>query len=1531
MTNEKIIEFDLNFIPQGVPPIVHIHQYDVGTVVTLKATMYYGKDIYDGVNLSECTSIIAYARPDGTKQSYEIMPTIVDNTISFPLDNNMTAVWGPTVMSIGFQSANNTDILWTQNFVLRNERHPIQAEDYIGSSVYDGMIRTLQQYIDEAYSSTPEGYEEHIAKMREVEETIDNLRQEINENLEEANEYTNNKIAGLDSVYATLQDVIDAQNEGRAYAGQLVGDTETNIKSDMSLLYQTKDDATTDKTDLQIYAEQVSTESATEVKEYLGLDYTSSEPGLTETGLLNTVITQTAEGIVQEATAEFITESEAEGVISSQVNSKVEQKANEITSSISQIYETKADANQKLSDAQSYANSQISQKAGEITSTVKAYTDDTISNLKIGAQNLLRGTNEYKTTDTEAGWTPSYNNGGWQATGTVTAYSLDDNPGNGFTIGAKIQNGKLSQNSIDFLVNKKAYVIHMYLKGSGLPDPHGDKAVVDAALKNIVYFRNTATGNKLVLDYATETDQETGEETVIRNQSFNYHYPYKEVVTYPTYTELDEVGNEVTKVRKQVDYVEITDSAWRELEWYIICDSWPENVDLVVDSSNGTLDVCGIKMEEGSKATAWQPNEFDIKKYTNTQIQQTNDRISLIAEAQDTTDGNVSALSSRLDIEAGKISQLVQGGYLTPNGQNGWSVTSVDTLVNRAVTNVSTAYHIDANTIEGLQNQIEANDEGITIASRQMQTLGIENLLRATDLCEELKTSSSDSSWAIADAKHGWRSGDTRTATITRVNLQANDSPFNNVARSWKFDFESSMASGITTVAQEAIPVVYGKTYTISCYARCKSGSGKILIESYKSGDSSHKIELDISATNNSAWTLYSFTFTHDFSTNKTLTNVYIGIHGYNGTACTVEICAMKLELGEVPTPWCPSVFDVEAQTKAFIKVESDRITSEVSDLSGQVSQIQQTADNITLTVNNLKVGATNLIPNSKFEENSTGHTISGTWYFGTIDGKKCIYCDGALSNTKYVTFEPPYVPKKGDVYTFSADIRLENGVKGTTNAYVAFYRSGATLDGHWRQATILSGNEDLFDFNNQGWVRAHITFKYDTDYLIGSSMYFSIFARDFTGRFAFRNVKFEKGSVPTEWSPAPEDAQNLDGSDIVSMINLTNDSVTIQGSKINVNGWTEFTNVSTQAGKVGGAIKQGTVQRLYYQKRSTDSTKHTAPTKPSSKVTTSLNKYDVWSTTLPSYASGATWWTCEQYQDINGTWYFTDVSAYNYTQIDGGNIRTGTVIVGDQLKLGGEMTVFQANKDSTTTGGYIGFGWGSDGVDSTAGMALRASDGSHYLHLSTKGAVLHADKYLQIYDGGTSAIRMMTKYGVILGGIGSASTATNHDHFISSQTSAGGSAPLTLQCSGLTIDSSNNTTIFNAYNNATHYIYSDSTTWDRLQVGTAQRPIALAYNSGGYVSDARLKHNIDYDGVPDIVDQLKPASFEYLNDDTGAVHYGFIAQDLLSVDSSLLWFSPDMDDDQNNYFVLKIHEIIPMLVLRCQQLQKQIDELKGE
>lgn len=1773
----KVINFDLNFIPTGVPPIVYIHQYDLGEIVALRPTLYYRDELYNGMNLEKCDFIVAYQRPDGSQQSYTIENHVFldEYVFEFPLDANMTAMHGPNVMSLGFVDRTTNNILWTQNFILFVERHPIQSEDYMGSSVYDGMLRLLQRYVDEAYAATPPGYEEHVAKIQEVERTIDALKEDIRENLEDANEYTDQQMASLDSVYATLQDVVDAQNEGRAYAGQLIGDTETRINSDMALMYQTKDEASTDKTNLQIYAEQVSESSATEVKEYLGLDYNSSEPGLTETGLLNTVITRTAESIVSEATAEFMTESEADGIITSRVNSKVEQKANEITTTVAQLYETKEDANRKLSDAQSYARSQISQKAGEITTTVKAYTDETISNLKIGAQNLLRGTNEYKTTDESDSWVPTYNNGGWKASGTVTASELDDNPGNGFTVGAKIQNGRLSQNSIDFLVDKKAYVVHMYLKGSGLPDPHGEKAAIDSALKNIVYFRNTATGNKLVLDYATETDQETGVETVIRNQSFNYHYPYKEVVTYPTYTEEDEQGNQVTKVRKQVDYVEITDSPWRELEWYILCDEWPENVDVVVDSTNGTLDVCGIKMEEGSKATAWQPNEFDIKKYTNTQIQQTNERISLIAEAQDTTDENVSNMSSRLDVEAGKIAAMVAAGFITEDEQQGWTSSYSTQQENRIMNQVSSAY-ATKNRVNEVESKIVTTDTYTQIVSRAVSgiKIGGENLIRSTELVSET-VSSANATWALADAKNGWYKQGNNDITLERINV--NNAPSNGIRKGWRFTHSGNITSANhATVAQYSVPVTYQQEYTISFYARLVSGAARAFCQTYISASGTHTHTQSFDELT-SDWKRCVFTFTHDFENSRNQTGIYFGIEWDASVAGVIEICGLKLELGNVATDWCPSVYDMEAYTQASLTVATDSITATVSKMSvGGVNMLQD--------VNASSLTKVNAAHNRYFSDSSVtevtptmveisdppnGVNISYGARFvvssvNTSKGRRlCWYSGGVV----------PFVD--GETYTVSCYGRIVSGdtmrvsFQFGTSAY-----KGTTIDS-------ISGE----------WARYMYSFTYNkSDYGdtngVGTRVYIGVIAA-YTGTFELCGFQCEKGTFATAFSE-----ESVTPSNIISRINQTAESVTIDASKINFNGSTFFTNLQSE---VQNAVS-GSIKRIYYR-----TTTNSQPSAPSSGVTTGITSTSDsaggWRTIIPTFSPGNTYyWTCEEYKKNDDKFYYTNVSPFHATIVDGANIYAGSITLtkfdsttqntistassdastaksdaatakttaenavtrygqcttdagtaaktvtlttgklgtlaagavvsvyftkansaatptlnvnntgakqirmvhgtawtsGSNWKAGAVLTftydgtywivtngsqtkdaydkantaatnasdaLTKANKavvesvtvyycyDSTaptqptdteitetssavdqwtlrmpdpvyngyyyectqqklndgtftftemrrmsftegiakwistndatkidgghiytksvdtgalnlygllqinqsssgTVGGYIGFESGvtltNGDYAPTDGFRLYSSNKSHYIHTSTDGIVIHANNYLQLYNSGSQRTHMYTDTGMDFRTI---NDSTGDPQLLSVSKDGSSRKPLTIGASYLYFDAYNDYSYFKSWGGTyTHTIASDVTTSYKLQIGHSSR-LAKFVGSLDSGSDIRLKENVDYNGVPDVIDNFKVCSFVYKNDENKRVRYGLIAQDVLTVDQNLVDYDcdetgctkpskvegeePVYAEEAEVYFTLRYTDIIPMLIQKCQKLQKQINELK--
>lgn len=103
--------------------------------------------------------------------------------------------------------------------------------------------------------------------------------------------------------------------------------------------------------------------------------------------------------------------------------------------------------------------------------------------------------------------------------------------------------------------------------------------------------------------------------------------------------------------------------------------------------------------------------------------------------------------------------------------------------------------------------------------------------------------------------------------------------------------------------------------------------------------------------------------------------------------------------------------------------------------------------------------------------------------------------------------------------------------------------------------------------------------------------------------------------------------------------------------------------------------------------------------------------------------------------------------------------------------------------------------------------------------------------------------------------------------------------------------------------------------------------------------SDRNLKRNIDDIGI-DIIDKLKPVQYVLKNDDSDTIHYGFIAQDveqvLLSSNESkqktgIVHYDEDESTKEHKNYSLAYDEIIPLLVKKCQELQREIDRLKGE
>lgn len=100
--------------------------------------------------------------------------------------------------------------------------------------------------------------------------------------------------------------------------------------------------------------------------------------------------------------------------------------------------------------------------------------------------------------------------------------------------------------------------------------------------------------------------------------------------------------------------------------------------------------------------------------------------------------------------------------------------------------------------------------------------------------------------------------------------------------------------------------------------------------------------------------------------------------------------------------------------------------------------------------------------------------------------------------------------------------------------------------------------------------------------------------------------------------------------------------------------------------------------------------------------------------------------------------------------------------------------------------------------------------------------------------------------------------------------------------------------------------------------------------------SDKKLKNNIKDINV-NILDSLQPVQYELVATKDGKIHYGFIAQDVerLLIKQGL---SPEAigmighaSHNKQEFYTLAYNEFIPLIVKKCQELQKENNEMRAE
>lgn len=103
--------------------------------------------------------------------------------------------------------------------------------------------------------------------------------------------------------------------------------------------------------------------------------------------------------------------------------------------------------------------------------------------------------------------------------------------------------------------------------------------------------------------------------------------------------------------------------------------------------------------------------------------------------------------------------------------------------------------------------------------------------------------------------------------------------------------------------------------------------------------------------------------------------------------------------------------------------------------------------------------------------------------------------------------------------------------------------------------------------------------------------------------------------------------------------------------------------------------------------------------------------------------------------------------------------------------------------------------------------------------------------------------------------------------------------------------------------------------------------------------SDSRIKKDIVYN-VPDIIDDIKPITFIYTDRNDDRTHFGMLADDVkqltndagLDNTSFIDTFSYVVNDEEvDDVMSLDYTQFIPLLIDKCQKLQKQVDEQQNK
>ena len=241
----------------------------------------------------------------------------------------------------------------------------------------------------------------------------------------------------------------------------------------------------------------------------------------------------------------------------------------------------------------------------------------------------------------------------------------------------------------------------------------------------------------------------------------------------------------------------------------------------------------------------------------------------------------------------------------------------------------------------------------------------------------------------------------------------------------------------------------------------------------------------------------------------------------------------------------------------------------------------------------NIQIGGRNLLYYSRFDKK-----YPNAWTYSTVvtyafDGNAATLTKAETTTRQFTTqtsasdgivaANPNLLPENGCTYTISCEVMkaegydVGNGTKITTRY-------------NFTDGTVKDFDVDVSGASETVWTKYSHTYAYASDKTVSYTQFIIALGAKACG-IRIKNVKFEKGNKPTDWTPAPEDVDSAISEASIRNWCYDNDTTYIDGGKIYAK------TITTDQLKVDslsaintnlGTVNAGTIQSYNYEENST-------------------------------------------------------------------------------------------------------------------------------------------------------------------------------------------------------------------------------------------------------------------------------------------------------------------------------------------------------